>query len=162
MDGKESLANVENLKDLMTSPLPPFAGQPIVAGKTPWNGPKFRNNLCDPPKVGPFQTQTMNKDEGVKADNGKPRVDLLDAGFLLEVGEVLGHGAEKYADHNWRLGLSVSRIIGAILRHLFAIMRGEDIDRDSGASHCAHIGCEVMFLHWTLKHRPDKDDRCKD
>lgn len=98
---------------------------------------------------------------GVKHDKAKPKVELLDADFLLDVGEVLRLGAEKYSAHNWRGGIPPSRLIGASLRHILAISRGSDIDPEWGLPHTAHLGCEVMFLHWMLKHRPDLDDRFK-
>lgn len=99
--------------------------------------------------------------EGVKHDQGKSRVDLLDPEFLCVVGDVLAFGAQKYAAHNWRGGISFSRLIGALLRHTFAVMRGEDIDPESGLPHTGHIGCCVMFLHWMMLHRKDLDDRYK-
>lgn len=99
--------------------------------------------------------------EGTKYDQDKPRVDLLDSDFLEEVGKVLGFGAKKYAAHNWRGGISLSRLIGATLRHIYAINRGEDIDPESGCYHTGHLGCCVMFLDWMIKNRPDMDDRWK-
>ena len=98
---------------------------------------------------------------GLHYDKGKPRVDLLDPDFLLAVGKVLGFGCNKYNDHNWRGGIPISKLIGSCLRHLFAVNRGEDIDSESGLPHTAHLGCDSMFLHWTLKYRPDLDDRYK-
>ena len=111
----------------------------------------------------------MNEDEqfnvqnGNKHDNGKSRVDLLDSDFLMAVGECLKYGAEKpgYGSHNWRGGLAYSRVIGAILRHILAINRGEDIDPESRFPHTAHLGCEVQFLHWLMKYKPELDDRYK-
>lgn len=99
--------------------------------------------------------------EGLKFDQQKARTDLLDASFLEAVSEILHFGAHKYAAHNWRKGIVVSRLIAASLRHLFAIMRGEDIDAETGKPHTAHLGCCVMFLHWTLQNRKDLDDRWK-
>jgi len=98
---------------------------------------------------------------GLHYDEGKSRVDLLDPDFLLAVGKVLGFGCNKYNDHNWRGGIPISKLIGSCLRHLFAVNRGEDIDSESGLPHTAHLGCDSMFLHWTLKYRPDLDDRYK-
>ena len=98
---------------------------------------------------------------GTKFDQDKPRVDLLDTEWLEEVGRVMGFGAKKYAAHNWRSGISISRLLGAALRHLFAIVRGEDIDSESGFSHIGHLSCTAMFLYWTLKYRKDLDDRYK-
>lgn len=98
---------------------------------------------------------------GLKYDSGKSRVDLLDPEFLIGVGNVLGFGANKYAADNWRSGISFRRLLGAILRHTFAIMRGEDKDPESGYPHVYHLGCTTMFLSWMMTHRPDLDDRWK-
>ena len=110
-----------------------------------------------------FLKMALDVQKGTKHDNGKSRVDLLDSDFLMAMGECLKYGAEKpgYGSHNWRGGLAYSRIIGAILRHIFAINRGEDIDPESRFPHTAHLGCEVQFLHWMMKYKPELDDRFK-
>jgi hypothetical protein len=100
-------------------------------------------------------------ESGVKYDTEKTRVDLLDAEWLEAVGEVLRFGAVKYAAHNWRGGIVYSRLIGAALRHLLAIMRGEDMDKESGLPHTAHLSCCIMFLFSMMNHRKDLDDRYK-
>jgi hypothetical protein len=108
------------------------------------------------------QMQTQLKQEGgSKLDGGKPRTDLLDPLALEGISRVLGFGAQKYAAHNWRGGISYSRLIGAALRHIFAIVRGEDIDPESGFPHVDHLGCCWMFLSNMMKTRPDLDDRWK-
>jgi hypothetical protein len=98
---------------------------------------------------------------GLKYDDEKVRVDLLDPEWLEQVGQVLTFGAKKYAAHNWRGGISFSRLIGAALRHTLAIMRGEDTDPESGLPHSAHASCCLMFLSWMMTHRKDLDDRYK-
>ena len=98
---------------------------------------------------------------GTKYDKEKPRMDLLDADFLEGVAEVLTFGAQKYAVHNWRGGIEVSRLIASSYRHLGAINRGEDIDPESGKPHVWHLGCCIMFLSSMLHTRPDLDDRWK-
>jgi len=98
---------------------------------------------------------------GTKFDQDKPRMDLLDADFLEGVAQVLTFGAQKYAAHNWRQGLSVSRLIAAAYRHLGAINRGEDNDPESGRPHTYHLGCCTMFLSEMLKNYPEMDDRWK-
>ncbi len=97
--------------------------------------------------------------EGLKYDDEKPRMDLLDPEFLEEVAAVMTFGAKKYAAHNWRKGLAVSRLLAAALRHIFAVLRGEDHDPESSKSHIAHATCCLMFAFWMLKHRADLDDR---
>lgn len=84
--------------------------------------------------------------EGVKYDAEKPRLDLLSTLALEEIAKVMAFGAQKYAAHNWRLGMSWSRLLRAGIGHLFAFMRGEDRDPETGLSHLAHAGCCVMFL----------------
>jgi|SRR5215213_9333658 len=98
---------------------------------------------------------------GVKHDSGKPRVDLLDSEALEGLTAVLTFGANKYSAHNWRGGMPYCRLIAAALRHLFAIMRGEDTDSESGLPHVDHLGCCWMMLSWNMKNRPDLDDRYK-
>ena len=99
--------------------------------------------------------------EGVKADLGKPPMHLLDPYALEEVSKVLAFGAAKYELHNWRKGIKLSRLLSAMLRHTFAFLRGEDIDKESGLPHMAHALCCGMFILWLHKERPDYDDRWK-
>ena len=98
---------------------------------------------------------------GVKFDSDKPRMDLLDAYAIEQLAQVLTFGASKYAAQNWRHGISKSRLLAAAFRHLFAYLRGEDKDRESGLSHVAHAMCCCMFL-LGLEHRADLDDRWKE
>lgn len=101
----------------------------------------------------------MAEATGNKFDSEKPRTDLLDPLALEGLAKVLAFGAKKYAAHNWRGGISYSRLIAAAIRHIFAIMRGEDIDHESGLPHVDHLGCCWMFLSNMMKTRPDLDDR---
>lgn len=102
----------------------------------------------------------MNLPDGaIKYDGEKPRMDLLDPLALEGLATVLTFGAQKYAAHNWRKGIANTRLIAAMLRHLFAIMRGEDIDPESGLPHIDHVGCCWMFLSNNMKVRPEMDDR---
>jgi hypothetical protein len=98
---------------------------------------------------------------GTKHDQGKARMSLLDSSWLLGVAEVLTFGEKKYAAHNWRKGISVSRLMDAAGRHQAAFNDGEDLDPESGKGHLYHASCCLMFASWMIKHRPDLDDRCK-
>lgn len=98
----------------------------------------------------------------VKHDGEKVRLDLIDPLAIEGLAKVLTFGARKYAPNNWRYGLAYGRLIAAMLRHLFAIMRGEDTDPESGLPHIDHVGCCWMFLSHMMKTRPDLDDRFKE
>jgi hypothetical protein len=104
---------------------------------------------------------TTNKKGGSKLDTGKPMMDLLDPDFLIGVSQVLTFGAKKYAAHNWRKGIAVSRLLAATLRHVVAIMKGENLDPETGLQHAYHAACELMFLSSMLTTRKDVDDRYK-
>jgi hypothetical protein len=100
--------------------------------------------------------------KGTKYDGGKPRMELLDPLALEGLAAVLTFGAQKYAAHNWRGGLSYSRLLAALLRHTLSILRGERIDPESGLPHIDHVGCCWMFLSNMMKTRPDMDDLYKE
>jgi len=98
---------------------------------------------------------------GVKYDQDKVPLDLLDPLALDGLARVLQFGAKKYASHNWRGGINYSRLIAALMRHTFAMLRGEYTDPESGLPHIDHVGCCWMFLSNMMKTRPDLDDLYK-
>lgn len=100
---------------------------------------------------------------GVKHDQEKPLMALMPASALEEEGMVWTFGARKYGNWNWSKGIAYTRVISAIFRHLMAIMRGEDIDSESGLLHAAHIRCNAgMLIEFHKQGRTDLDDRNKD
>lgn len=85
--------------------------------------------------------------EGLKLDDGKERYDLLPFAALREVVRVLGFGAKKYGDDNWRkVERARGRYLAAAFRHIIAWQQGESDDPESGAHHLAHAVCCLMFL----------------
>lgn len=98
---------------------------------------------------------------GQKYDQEKPRMDLLDSSWLEGVAQILTFGAKKYAAHNWRGGIELSRLIAAAMRHIASFNAGEDLDPESGKPHLYHASCCLMFASWMFNNRPDLDDRYK-
>lgn len=98
---------------------------------------------------------------GQKLNQGKVQLELIPADALLEVARVMTYGAQKYAAHNWRRGLSWDYTIGSILRHVNAIMRGEDRDPETGLLHSAHAACQALFLTEFMLLGTPTDDRWK-
>ena len=96
---------------------------------------------------------------GLKYDGGKARMDLLDPYAIEKLAEVLTFGAQKYAAHNWRKGIPISRLLAAAFRHMYALARGEKVDTESGLPHAAHAMCCMMFILWTQKFKPEMDDQ---
>lgn len=101
--------------------------------------------------------------EAVKHDDGKTDWSLVPFEALEGMADVLTFGAKKYASWNWTDGggFSYSRVLRSCLRHIFAFMRGEDNDPESGLSHISHAQCNLLFLAYYIRDKKkfNKDDR---
>jgi hypothetical protein len=89
----------------------------------------------------------------------KPRLELVPYDCIEEIAEVLTYGANKYEANNWTRGARWGRYFAALLRHAFAWWRGEDKDPETGFSHLAHVGCNLVFLMSYQRHGWGTDDR---
>ena len=89
--------------------------------------------------------QTQCSEIGLKFDQGKPMMSLIDPSFLTGVAQVLTFGANKYGKHNWRNGIHISRLVDAALRHINAFNSGLDLDEESGLEHLYHATCCLMM-----------------
>ncbi len=87
--------------------------------------------------------------EGFKLDGSKNRLELVPPELIEAVGSVLTAGLAKYPPDNWkRVPGGPKRYSGALLRHLCAAMRGEDLDPDTGLPHVFHVAANAAFLVW--------------
>lgn len=92
-------------------------------------------------------SSNSDKDAGVKNDEGKNRLDLIEPEFIEGVGEVLTFGAEKYEPNNWqKVDNPEDRYYAAALRHLMAYRKSGKPDPESGLSHLKHAATNIMFL----------------
>jgi hypothetical protein len=83
----------------------------------------------------------------MKHDQDKPRYDLLPPEAIEKMAQVLTFGAKKYAPDGWRhVPDALQRYQAAMLRHAFAMQRGEINDPESGLPHAAHIMCCAAFI----------------
>jgi hypothetical protein len=97
--------------------------------------------------------------EGTKYDGGKLRLELLPVRPLLLLADVYTRGAKKYAAENWRLGLSWSRVVGALERHVLAWKAGEQCDPQDGQHHLASVAwCALTLMEYEITHK-ELDDR---
>lgn len=92
-------------------------------------------------------------------NEGKPMMSLIPESHTTGIAEVFTFGAKKYGKHNWRKGMSWLAMIDSMKRHLEAIQRGEDYDKESGMLHIHHLGCNVAMLSEYYKIFPQGDDR---
>lgn len=82
-----------------------------------------------------------------------PYIELSEA-----YARVAEHGAGKYAPWNWSQGLPRVQLLGSLLRHTFAYLRGEEYDsgpKGSGLRHTDHILWNAVALvhnvRWNLE-----------
>lgn len=133
-----------------------------IDGNTWITGPLYQPlvDAAQPVELKPEQLKIP-----VKHDDSKRDWSLLPMEAVEEIVKVLEFGAKKYAADNWREGSGFSwlRVANSLRRHLYAWLRGEDRDPETGLSHLAHAGCNVLFLlHYTQnKQRFKNDDRKK-
>lgn len=94
----------------------------------------------------------------------KSRLDLIPAETLWNIGHIFRHGAEKYAEYNYRSypGLKYSRMLAAAKRHMIQFEMGENLDESSAYHHLEHAICElIMVLDSQVNGYPGQDDRVK-
>ena len=84
---------------------------------------------------------------GIKFDDDKPDYSLVPPNALDDVVKVLTIGAKKYDRHNWKkLDNIDDRYFAAAQRHMWALMKKEKLDPETGVHHAAHAICCMMFL----------------
>ena len=105
-----------------------------------------------------IQRQRLEEVDGkvaaTKHDGGKTDWSLLPWDAVEEIIKVLQFGAGKYSPWNWAEngGFKFNRLFNSSMRHFVAwFWRREDLDPETGISHMAHLGCNVLFLlHYVL------------
>ena len=101
-----------------------------------------------PPNFG-WAISTSNSDfenGALRANSNKLRFSLMPIAALEAINEVFEYGAKKYTENNWKKGFYHLNIYDSLIRHLFAWAKGEDKDPESGLSHLAHAGCNMLML----------------
>lgn len=111
-----------------------------------------------------------NEEKGLRYNKGKRKWSLVDFESLESMVSVLEYGAEKYTvkdekgnvlrtgANNWKKGMIISEVCESLLRHTFALMRGEINDPESGLSHIGHIQCNAMFIDYNMRNKPEFND----
>ena len=104
----------------------------------------------------------MKKQKGLRFNAGKQTYHLLPKSVYRAANRVMEMGAKKYAPRNWQNGgdmFTYSQLLNCIYRHLERMENGEDIDPESGQPHAAHVLCNLEFIEWYRRNKPEFDDR---
>jgi hypothetical protein len=100
-----------------------------------------------------------NSNQALRYNNGKLQWSLVDFDSLEGLVKVLEYGATKYAPNNWKKGMPVTQVSESLMRHLFAFLKGEDVDPESGCRHISHVMCNAMFIEYIMREKPHYDNR---
>lgn len=97
-----------------------------------------------------------------KFDTDKPRPELIPPEALMAAARAFTYGAQKYGAGNWSRGemLPLSRLFGALQRHLWSWWSGVEVDADSGLGHLDHALASLAMLVATQA-RGGCDDRAE-
>jgi len=101
----------------------------------------------------------MSKDLGLRYNEGKNRMDLLEPYAIEQLAKVFTIGANKYEPGNWLKGMKWSKVVASLKRHLNSFEQGVDYDDETHLLHAAHIAWNAMALVSYYKHYPQGDDR---
>ena len=102
----------------------------------------------------------MGKREAGRFSENKIRYDLVAPWAMEQLARVYTYGTIKYDDDNWWKGLSWKKnVLGCVFRHVWAWVRGEVNDKESGLHHLAHAAWNCMTLMEYEKNRIGRDDR---
>lgn len=100
-------------------------------------------------------------EQALRYNDGKIKWSYIHWPSIEELAKVLDYGATKYTKNNWMKGFPITSLSDSLLRHVFAFMSGEDTDPESGESHLGHMMCNLMFMNYVMKFKPEFDDRTR-
>lgn len=87
-------------------------------------------------------------DKSLRYNTDKLKWSYVDFKSLEPLVRVMMYGANKYAPKNWQKGLDLDETLESLSRHLFALMRGEIVDPESGEEHIGHVMANAMFYKY--------------
>lgn len=119
----------------------------------------------------------IEAEQALRYNDGKPQWSLMDFDSFIPMIKVLEYGAHKYSifkdkdgklikgseisvedsvnlelistgRENWKKGFNFLKLLESLARHLFALLRGEELDKESGLPHIGHLMCNSMFYSY--------------
>lgn len=95
-----------------------------------------------------FHNPDKQEQKAMRFNEGKLQWSLVHFKSLWPLVKVLMFGAKKYSPHNWKKPMDRKEILESSMRHLTAMMDGEENDPESGLPHEGHIQCNMMFYNF--------------
>lgn len=89
-----------------------------------------------------------HKERALRYNEGKLKWSMVHFKSLSPMVRVLMYGEKKYARDNWKKGLNRKEILDSMMRHLTALIDGEEFDPESQEHHIGHIMCNCLFYSY--------------
>lgn len=105
------------------------------------------------------EVRIIDPDTGGAKGQKPAQPSLIPMEALEAVARVYAFGADKYDRDNWRKGYAWNLSMDAMMRHIMAFWRGEDLDPESGEPHLAHAVFHALTLITFMDEYPDGDNR---
>lgn len=112
--------------------------------------------------MGVEETRITDPVTGGQKGSKLAQIGAIDPVSIMEVAEVAGFGATKYARYNYAKGYNWSLSYDAMQRHNFAFWGGEERDPESGLYHLAHGAWHNLALLTFFRRNLGTDDRFPD
>ena len=87
-------------------------------------------------------------EKALRYNDSKLKWSLVHFDSLKPMVQVLEFGTTKYSPDNWKKGLDKKEILESMMRHLTALLDGEENDLESKLPHMGHIQCNAMFYNF--------------
>jgi len=89
--------------------------------------------------------ETVTYDNGASESKTELRFDLIPPDEIATIAKVLGQGAIKYGDDNWK-ALPTWTHLNHALQHIFAYLANDKSD-----DHLSHAATRLIFAMWSNK-----------
>jgi len=92
-----------------------------------------------------IEAETITYDNGASESKTELRFDLIPPDEIATIAKVLGQGAVKYGDDNWK-ALPTWTHLNHALQHIFAYLANDKSD-----DHLSHAATRLIFAMWSDK-----------
>jgi hypothetical protein len=90
--------------------------------------------------------------KALRFNEGKLDWTLLDFDSVEPLVKAMTYGMKRYSRENWKLPCDNPRQhLQSAIRHLLAIVKGEEIDPESGERHSGHVMANMMMYNFHTK-----------
>lgn len=116
------------------------------------------NTTLEDAKKPTGETRIVDPSTGGAKGQKDVQMSMVPPKFLEDLGRLYAFGAKKYDRNNWKRGYKWSLTVDALFRHLFAVLKGEWVDKETGLPHIVAVGWHCIALYTFYNDQLGTDD----